>query len=81
MRLCVCICAAAAAGRFVHHQILEQARDCLQKSQDKMISGDYFFSMSENVEKLLEDVSAAGGDSACGSCSFTVLGLHASLLC
>ena len=51
------MCAAVAAGRFVHHQILEQARDCLQKSQDKMISGDYFFSMSENVEKLLEDVS------------------------
>ena len=41
----------------MHHQIIEQARDCLQKSKDKMISGDYFFSMSENVERLLEDVS------------------------
>ena len=42
--------------RFVHHQILEQARDCLEKSKEKLLSGEYFFNFSENIEKLLLDV-------------------------
>ncbi|CAG2064861.1 unnamed protein product, partial [Timema podura] len=41
--------------RFVHHQILEMARDCLQKSQEKLITSRYFYEMSENLEKLLTE--------------------------
>ncbi|XP_043281471.1 microtubule-associated serine/threonine-protein kinase 3 isoform X2 [Venturia canescens] len=39
--------------RFVHHQIIEMARDCLQKSQEKLITSRYFYEMSENLEHLL----------------------------
>ncbi|XP_020292428.1 microtubule-associated serine/threonine-protein kinase 3 isoform X2 [Pseudomyrmex gracilis] len=39
--------------RFVHHQVIEMARDCLQKSQEKLITTRYFFEMSENLERLL----------------------------
>ena len=46
-----------AIVRFVHHQIIEMARDCLQKSQDKLITSRYFYEMSENLEKLLAEVS------------------------
>ena len=45
-----------AIVRFVHHQIIEMARDCLQKSQDKLITSRYFYEMSENLEKLLTEV-------------------------
>ena len=44
-------------ARFVHHQVVELARDCLHKSEDKLISSAYFFELSENLEKLLHDVS------------------------
>lgn len=42
--------------RFVHHQIIEMARDCLQKSQAKLITTRYFYEMSENLEHLLMEV-------------------------
>ena len=45
-----------AIVRFVHHQILEMARDCLQKSEEKLITSRYFYEMSENLEKLLTQV-------------------------
>ena len=45
-----------AIVRFVHHQTLEMARDCLQKSEDKLITSLYFYEMSENLEKLLTQV-------------------------
>ncbi|KAK3912254.1 Microtubule-associated serine/threonine-protein kinase 2 [Frankliniella fusca] len=38
--------------RFVLHQIVEMARDCLQKSEEKLISSRYFYDMSENLERL-----------------------------
>ena len=44
-------------ARFVHHQVLELAADCLNKSKEKMISSAYFYELSENLEKLLADVS------------------------
>ncbi|XP_078318625.1 microtubule-associated serine/threonine-protein kinase 3-like isoform X3 [Crassostrea virginica] len=44
-----------AITRFLHHQVMELARDCLQKSQDKQITGTYFFELSEKLEKLLID--------------------------
>ncbi|GAB1603534.1 hypothetical protein Ahia01_000634700, partial [Argonauta hians] len=40
---------------FLHHQILEIARDCLQKSREKLITSNYFCELSENLEKLLKD--------------------------
>ncbi|KAK9889385.1 hypothetical protein WA026_004659 [Henosepilachna vigintioctopunctata] len=41
--------------RFVHHQVLEMARDCLHKSQSKLITSRYFYEMSENLERLLTE--------------------------
>ncbi|XP_034251530.1 microtubule-associated serine/threonine-protein kinase 3 isoform X2 [Thrips palmi] len=51
--------------RFVLHQIVEMARDCLQKSEEKLISSRYFYDMSENLERLLSEtkeksIEAAG---------------------
>ncbi|XP_055373331.1 uncharacterized protein LOC129606738 isoform X2 [Condylostylus longicornis] len=40
-------------ARFVHHQVIEMARDCLHKSTAKLITSRYFYEMSENLEKLL----------------------------
>ena len=45
-----------AIVRFVHHQLIEMARDCLAKSQDRLITSRYFYEMSENLEKLLLQV-------------------------
>ena len=45
------------AARFVHHQIIELARDCLRKSVDKVLSANYFYELNENLERLLIDVS------------------------
>merc|ERR550534_1213294 len=42
-----------AIVRFVHHQVLEMARDCLTKSQVRLVTSRYFYEMSENLEKLL----------------------------
>ena len=42
-----------AIVRFVHHQLIEMARDCLTKSQEHLITSRYFYEMSENLEKLL----------------------------
>lgn len=41
--------------RFVHHQVLEMARDCLHKSNVKLITSRYFYEMSENLERLLHE--------------------------
>lgn len=43
--------------RFAHHQVIEVARDCLEKSQEKLVTTRYFYEMSENLEHLLMDVS------------------------
>ncbi|XP_042564240.1 microtubule-associated serine/threonine-protein kinase 1 isoform X2 [Clupea harengus] len=40
---------------FIHHQIVELARDCLTKSHEDSISTVYFFELQENLEKLLDD--------------------------
>ncbi|CAH1775457.1 unnamed protein product [Owenia fusiformis] len=42
-------------ARFIHHQVLELARDCLDKSKEKMLSSGYFYEFSESLEKLLSD--------------------------
>ncbi|XP_025421733.1 microtubule-associated serine/threonine-protein kinase 3 isoform X2 [Sipha flava] len=41
--------------RFVNHQVLEVARDCLKKSEEKLITRGYFYEMSENLELLLAE--------------------------
>ena len=45
------------AARFVLHQVAELARDCLSKSELKLITSGYFYELSEKLEKLLHDVS------------------------
>ena len=35
------------------YQVLEMARDCLTKSQERLVTSRYFYEMSENLEKLL----------------------------
>ncbi|KAM9688260.1 microtubule-associated serine/threonine-protein kinase 1 [Trichechus inunguis] len=40
---------------FIHHQIIELARDCLAKSRDGLITTVYFYELQENLEKLLQD--------------------------
>ena len=51
-----CPIASDAVFRFAHHQVIELAKDCLQKSKDKVITSHYFFELSENMEKLLIEV-------------------------
>lgn len=45
------------AARFVQHQVVELARDCLAKSISKHISTSYFCELSDNLQQLLHDVS------------------------
>ncbi|XP_074834267.1 microtubule-associated serine/threonine-protein kinase 3 isoform X2 [Carettochelys insculpta] len=40
---------------FIHHQIIELARDCLAKSQQALITSRYFMELQEKLEKLLRD--------------------------
>ena len=44
------------AGCFVAHHILEMARDCLEKSQQKLVTARYLYNLVENLEHLLADV-------------------------
>ncbi|XP_076261972.1 microtubule-associated serine/threonine (MAST) protein kinase dop isoform X5 [Rhynchophorus ferrugineus] len=50
--------------RFVHHQVLEMARDCLHKSQHRLITSRYFYEMSENLERLLTETKEKSEDAA-----------------
>ncbi|XP_008574933.1 PREDICTED: microtubule-associated serine/threonine-protein kinase 3 [Galeopterus variegatus] len=40
---------------FIHHQIVELARDCLAKSGEALITSRYFLEMQEKLERLLQD--------------------------
>lgn len=42
---------------FIHHQLIELSRDCLEKSREDLITSRYFYELQENLEKLLQDVS------------------------
>lgn len=48
---------ADGALSFIHHQVIEMARDCLDKSRSGLITSQYFYELQENLEKLLQDVS------------------------
>lgn len=50
--------------RFVHHQVLEMARDCLHKSHAKHITSRYFYEMSENLERLLYETREKSAEAA-----------------
>lgn len=54
---------------FIHHQIVELARDCLAKSGEALVTSRYFLEMQDKLERLLQDVrgvgSARGG--VCGA--------------
>ncbi|XP_068949777.1 microtubule-associated serine/threonine-protein kinase 2-like isoform X2 [Petaurus breviceps papuanus] len=63
-RLAECIASNAAedvlpladgALSFIHHQVIELARDCLDKSRNGLITSRYFYELQENLEKLLQD--------------------------
>uniref|UniRef100_A0A669E2Y9 non-specific serine/threonine protein kinase n=1 Tax=Oreochromis niloticus TaxID=8128 RepID=A0A669E2Y9_ORENI len=40
---------------FIHHQLIELSRDCLEKSREDLITSRYFYELQENLEKLLQD--------------------------
>ncbi|XP_073510397.1 microtubule-associated serine/threonine-protein kinase 1 isoform X2 [Phyllobates terribilis] len=40
---------------FIHHQIVELARDCLTRSTEGMITSPYFYQLQDNLDKLLQD--------------------------
>ncbi|XP_038188397.1 microtubule-associated serine/threonine-protein kinase 2 isoform X3 [Arvicola amphibius] len=46
---------ADGALSFIHHQVIEMARDCLDKSRSGLITSHYFYELQENLEKLLQD--------------------------
>lgn len=56
--------ACDAVARFAHHQIIELARDCLQKSHDKLVTSQYFYEMYESLEKLLTECQEKSPDAA-----------------
>uniref|UniRef100_W5M013 non-specific serine/threonine protein kinase n=1 Tax=Lepisosteus oculatus TaxID=7918 RepID=W5M013_LEPOC len=40
---------------FIHHQLVELARDCLDKSQNGLVTSRYFMELQEKLEKLLHE--------------------------
>ncbi|MEQ2207358.1 hypothetical protein XENOCAPTIV_011063 [Xenoophorus captivus] len=42
---------------FAHHQIIELARDCLEKSCLGLITSSYFCEFTDKLEKLVQEVS------------------------
>ncbi|KAM7532535.1 hypothetical protein Aperf_G00000132071 [Anoplocephala perfoliata] len=44
-----------AVARFMHKQVLELARDCLEKALAGLITCRYFFELTEKLEKLVSD--------------------------
>ncbi|XP_077332466.1 microtubule-associated serine/threonine-protein kinase 3 isoform X1 [Lithobates pipiens] len=40
---------------FIHHQIIELVRDCLDKSKGALVTSRYFVELQEKLEKMLQD--------------------------
>lgn len=51
---------------FIHHQIIELARDCLAKSGEALVTSRYFLEMQEKLERLLQDVRGGRGAQGLG---------------
>lgn len=62
-----------AVARFVHHQVIQIAEDCLNQSRKQLITSHYFFEMSENLEKLLIEVELSS-ISVCFRCIYIIKG-------
>lgn len=43
---------------FAHHQIIELARDCLEKSRLGLITSSYFCELTDKLERLVQEVRA-----------------------
>lgn len=41
---------------FIQHQLVELVRDCLDKSQNGLVTARYFVELQEKLEKLLHEV-------------------------
>lgn len=41
---------------FIQHQLVELARDCLDKSQKGLITSLYFMELQDNLDKMLHEV-------------------------
>ncbi|VDN55322.1 unnamed protein product [Dracunculus medinensis] len=54
---CPLQCLSDGATRFIHHQIVEIASDCLTKSREGHISGLYFYDVSQRLEQALSDAN------------------------
>ena len=48
---------------FAHHQIIELARDCLEKSRLGHITSSYFCELTDKLERLFQEVRSACGRS------------------
>lgn len=44
---------------FAHHQIIELARDCLEKSRQALITSSYFCELTDKLERLAQEVRTA----------------------
>ncbi|XP_037087148.1 microtubule-associated serine/threonine-protein kinase 2-like isoform X2 [Pollicipes pollicipes] len=55
---------AVAIVRFVRHQVMEMVRDCLSKSRERCITSRYFYELSENLEKLLNETREKSAEAA-----------------
>lgn len=44
---------------FAHHQIIELARDCLEKSRLGLITSSYFCELTDKLERLVQEVSSS----------------------
>ncbi|KAF7231839.1 hypothetical protein EG68_09382, partial [Paragonimus skrjabini miyazakii] len=53
----------SAVARFVHCQVVQHARDCLQKALSRLVTCRYFYEMTENLEKLVSETRAREPDS------------------
>ncbi|KAH8866370.1 Microtubule-associated serine/threonine-protein kinase 2 [Schistosoma japonicum] len=53
----------SAVARFVHCQVVQHARDCLQKALSGLVTCRYFYEMTENLSKLVEDTRTRDPDS------------------
>lgn len=58
---------------FIQHQLVELARDCLDKSQKALVTSMYFVELQEKLEKLLHEVIFLSMDTALFSCFFLLL--------
>uniref|UniRef100_A0A672N632 non-specific serine/threonine protein kinase n=1 Tax=Sinocyclocheilus grahami TaxID=75366 RepID=A0A672N632_SINGR len=47
---------------FAHHQIIELARDCLEKSRLGLITSRYFCELTDKLERLFQEVNNASRD-------------------